>query len=148
MKKWLITGINLFLLIITLGTTSTAAEISYEDGYSSYIIMSSQYISSCSATITPGTNGLIELNCSVIGTGIMSTIGVKTIQLQKYVSGTWTSVKTWSDYFNYNNIQASFYASYQGTVGSQYRAIATFYAENQNGSDSRIVTTSSVTAKS
>ncbi len=146
MKKCVVACITMLLLIIPLRTTSTAAD--YEHDYNPYIIMSSQYISSYSATITPGTNGLIELNCSVIGTGIMSTIGIRTIQLQKYVSGTWTNVKTWNNYFNYNDIQASFYASYQGSVGSQYRAVITFFAENQNGSDSRVVTTSSVTAKS
>ena len=67
MKKCVVACITMLLLIIPLRTTFTAAD--YEHDYNPYIIMSSQYISSCSATITPGTNGLIELNCSVIGTG-------------------------------------------------------------------------------
>ena len=148
MKKCLVVLMAIVLLSIPLRTVTAAAEASYVDDYNPYIIMSSQYISSYSTVFSPGANGLIELSCSVIGTGIMSKLGVKTVKLQKYVSGTWTDAKTWSDYYNYDDIHASFYIEYQGSVGSQYRAVITYYAENQNGSDSRTVTTGSVTAKS
>ncbi|MPM14479.1 hypothetical protein SDC9_60842 [bioreactor metagenome] len=128
-----------FLLALTLLFTSAAA--------ANNSIQASQYIRNYSASITAKSGGEIAIDGSVTGTGIMDTIGVKTLNIQKYQSGAWSTVRSFSDVYEYESAQADFYATYQGVEGSQYRAVITFYAASGGGSDSRILTTSSVTAK-
>jgi len=148
MKKLIMRAFFLLVILSVLSSSAYAAEFTSVDnaGKNEYVIQSSYYISSCDALISTGTGGLITVNCGIIGTGIMDTIGVKKMQIQKYQSGSWVTVQTWYDAYSYNTMSASIYANYYGTVGSQYRAVITFFAANATGSDSRIMTTRSVTA--
>jgi hypothetical protein len=149
MKKLIMRAFFLLVIFSVLSSSAYAAELtSVENSVlkDEFVIQSSYYISSCDALISAGASGLITVNCGIIGTGIMDTIGVKKMQIQKYQSGSWVTVQTWYDVYSYNTMSASIYANYIGTVGSQYRAVITFYAANATGSDSRIITTRSVTA--
>lgn len=147
MKKLFIFSITMILSMAFFGVTANAAEPSYQNEDNSFVIKASPCIDYYNATIVADDNGIIALDCIVRGTGIMDTIGMKSIQIEKYVSGSWTNVKTWSDLYQYNSIQANTYSTYQGAIGSQYRAVVIFYAKNQSGSDTRTVTTKSVTAE-
>ena len=148
MKKFFILFALQLGLMAALCTTAVAAEEpSYLNDGDTFIIMASEYIDYYNASITADSNGMIVLECTVTGTGIMDIIGVESIRLQKYVSGSWADVKEWNDLYQYDSLRASTYSTYHGTVGSRYRAIVTFYAENENGYDEIEVTTESVTAK-
>lgn len=143
-KSFLCLIILLIIISSSLYTFSFAAISEDEDIFS---INSSLYIDSYSADITANSGGEIEIVCAVAGTGIMDIIGVSTLYIEKYQAGSWTTVKSWSNLYNYNSMQASFYTTYQGVVGSQYRAVMIFYVSNSVGSDTRILTTNSVIAK-
>ena len=127
------------ILSVVSSSTLSMALSDYANG--GIVIQASQYISSCSALITAQSGSIMAVDCAVTGTGIMDTIGVKTLKIQKYQSGTWTTVKTWSNLYNYNCLQGSVSSTYQGVSGSQYRAVITFYSANSNGSDTRTMTT-------
>ena len=145
MKKNIIrTFVIVMIISITSATllTANAADLK-SDG-----IQASLYISTCSSQITTGTSGKIYVDCSVNGTGIMDTIGVQTLVIQKYQSGAWVDAISWNSLYNYIAASCSVSATYNGSVGTQYRAVITFYAALGSGSDSRIMTTSSVTAAS
>jgi hypothetical protein len=136
------------LAITTLCTSAYATSIGNKNNSDDYSIRSSDYISSYSALITAQSGGVIAIDCLITGTGTMNVIGVKTLKMQKYQSGSWTTVRTFSSLYEYYSMQASVYATYQGTAGNQYRAVITFYASDSSGYDTRILTTNSVTAVS
>ncbi|MGI5971726.1 MAG: hypothetical protein ACOX7P_08395 [Oscillospiraceae bacterium] len=139
----------LMLLIIALLCTSAYAEnFNFEESAADNILRSSLYINTYNASITAESDGIVAVDTIVIGTGIMTVIGVKTLNIQKYQSGSWTTVKTYSSLYAYNSTQASSSVTYQGTAGYQYRAVVTFYASNSSGYDTRYMTTSSVIAVS
>lgn len=148
MKKLIIFLNVQLLLALFLCSPAFAADNPYTGSAESFAqIMSSQYIRSYDATLYADSNGILDLDCTVTGTGLMDVIGMKTIQLQKYVSGSWTDVKIWINNYEYKSLRANAYYSYQGTSGSLYRAVVTFYAANQSGSDTKVITTSNVIAK-
>ena len=144
MKKSFLWLVVAFIIILSSSYTFSFAA-AYEDK-DIFSINSSLYIDSYSAAITASSGGKIEIVCAVTGIGIMDVIGVSTLNIQKYQAGSWTTVKSWSGLYDYNSMQAAFHATYQGIAGSQYRAVIIFYASNSVGSDTRILTTNSVTA--
>lgn len=143
MKKNYAKSIVLLLIIcisFAVDQTARATDLS------SNSIQSSAYINSYSAQITTGSGGRILVDGIVTGTNIMDTIGVKTLVIQKYQSGSWVNAITWSNLYDYNSVSSTFTSTYYGTVGTTYRAVITFYAALGSGSDSRIMTTNSVIA--
>ena len=140
MKKSFIRIISV-IAILTVVSSSTLSMALSDHANGGIIIQASQYISSCSSVITAESGSIIAVDCAVTGTGIMDTIGVQTLKIQKYQSGTWSTVKTWSNLYNYGSLQANISSTYQGVSGIQYRAVITFYSANSNGSDTRTMTT-------
>lgn len=136
------------MIVLMISVLSTSVLTANASGLSSNGLKASRYINSCNAQITTGSSGKILLDGSVIGTNVMDTIGVQTLIIQKYQSGSWVNVTSWSDLYDYNSASSAFSATYYGSVGTQYRAVITFYASLSGGSDSRIMTTTSVTAVS
>jgi hypothetical protein len=148
MKKNLIHAFILLVIVTMLTTSALAVNNGDVSGNSVSVIQASRYINTCETLITANSGGEIAINCAVTGTGTMDTIGVETLNIQKYSSGSWITVKSYNSLYEYDSVQASVSATYIGAVGSQYRVVAKFYVANSSGSDSRTMTTSSVTAKS
>jgi len=148
MRKNIIHAFILLVVVSMLTTSALAADNVDVSGNSVSAIQASRYINTCETLITANSGGEIAINCAVTGASTMDTIGVETLNIQKYSSGTWITVKSYNSLYEYDSMQASVSATYTGAIGSQYRVVATFYVANSNGSDSRIMTTSSITAKS
>jgi hypothetical protein len=82
----------------------------------------------------------------------MDYVGVSYLVVQEYNNGTWTAVASCFG-STANGLLAADTDSHMssieytgGTSGKQYRALVMVYAELDGGSDSRTVTTNSVTA--
>lgn len=117
-----------------------------------YFPNASYYLSNYSATADTGRSGSVIVNFNVNATRVMDSVGASYIVVQEYSNGTWKGV---GSYFGSasNGMLASDTNSYVGsiayigTAGKQYRALVTVYAGKSTGSDSRTVTTNTVTAK-
>lgn len=129
------------LIIVLIISISSSAILMANAG-----VRASLYIDSYDAQIKTDSGGQISIASRVTGTDIMDTIGVSTLVIQKYQSGSWVDVTSWSDLYDYYSASSVVEATYYGTAGTQYRAVITFYAELNGGSDSRVMTTRSVTA--
>lgn len=109
----------------------------------------SEYITSYDAAIVANSDKTVSVDFDIAATGYMTTLGVSSIKIQKYDSGSWTTVQTLTT-SNTTGLQKSNAASYSKTVTSSslssgtYRAYVTFYAANSSGSDSKTYTTGSV----
>ena len=146
MKKLFIVCVIMVLVIASLGTTSSATAFSDQKD-DSYETRASSRISSYAIAIQAYSDGIINFDCRIYGTGIMDVIGEKSIKVQKYVSGTWTTLKTFYDYYDYNTWHSCAYGTIKGIVVSQYRVVIVFYAQDKNGISTRTVNSRSVTAK-
>lgn len=102
----------------------------------------SDYIAATSAWITRSGN-TVEVNFSIVGTGMMDKIGVKYVYLYEKNGNSWDLVKT----FAYTNSQYAStmmdssssghagYLAYSGSASKNYFADCRFYAEKNGGSD-------------
>ncbi len=114
-------------------------------------INASYYLDDYAATADTGTSGEVVISFDVNATRVMDSVGASYIVIQENNSGVWKGV---ASYFGStaNGMLAADTDShmgsiaYVGTLGKQYRALVTVYAGNSTGSDSRTVTTDSVTA--
>jgi hypothetical protein len=143
MKKSFWSFLILTVLIASFYMPSFAEDLEKASNYSP---QASLYIDSFDGIITANPGQKIEVLSTVTGTGIMDVIGVSTLNIQEYRSGSWVTVKSWSSLYKYNSIQASFLTTYQGVAGRKYRAVITFYAANSRGSDTKSLTTTSIMA--
>jgi len=140
MKKTIARTITFVLIIVIFSSfvlTANAADVG---------IQASLYINSIDCSITPYSGGRISITASVTGTGVMDKIGVSKLTIQKYQAGSWVDEASWTDLYDYNTIISAIEGSYYGIAGNKYRAVITFYAGRDGGYDTRIVTTSAVTA--
>lgn len=97
-------------------------------------------------------NGGVIIEFEVEGTGRMDLVGASCIVVQEKVGTKWMGVKTYfgstTDGMLANNAYSHIGSiTYKGTPGKEYRALATVYAGNSSGDDSRTIITNSVTAK-
>lgn len=117
-----------------------------------YYPNASYYLSFYSATADTGKSGSVTVNFNVNATRVMDSVGASYIVVQEYSNGNWKGV---GSYFGStsNGMLASDtnstvgFITYTGTAGKQYRALVTVYAGKGTGSDSRTVTTNTVTAR-
>ena len=134
-----ITALSLILSLICLCFSFSA----------SAAMDSSDYISSYSAYLSQGsTSGKIEVHYSVVATGTMSTIGAYTIEV--YTSNH-TKIQTINGSTSnglliQNRIGVSDTYTLSLTSGTVYYCKVTLYAAKNGGSDSRTVTTGTITA--
>jgi hypothetical protein len=119
MKKKAIEMIIVLVLMFTLCTPSMAVNAPDVDFNDYSVARASQYISSYSAILTPEAGGLMYVSGRVIGTGIMDTIGVTGIILQRNYSGIWATVCTWDSLYDYNTNISAFAVSYPGIPGAE-----------------------------
>ena len=112
----------------------------------------SKFIRDAYASVRAAGSGKVTVTVNVSATAAMTKIGTTTISIQQSTNGSsWTTVKTYSSSSvsallgsgtSYNKTPVT----YQGTKGYKYRAVVTCYAANASGSDSKVYTTSAVTA--
>lgn len=145
MKRRIISTLIL-TLVIALGI-APVANASVQD------IQASKYLNRYSAYIYPEGGGDMSIWFDVQGTKTMDEIGALSIRMQEKRSGssTWTTVKTYSytDYPDMLGYDDNFYSSsvdYSGKSGYSYRAEVTVWAGKDGNGDSRVITTSTVTA--
>ena len=146
MKRHMIRTAIVLMLLTLLCTSASAAYTFASDNQGDISIKSNNYIYSYDATLSSESGGVVDISCSVASAGLMQVIGVSTINLQRYVSGSWQTVHTWTGLYSFGSMQSSIDLTYQGAVGNLYRAIITFYAGDAYGSDSKTMTTNSVNA--
>lgn len=108
----------------------------------------SRYISSTNVAIQAEGNGKLYLYSKVVGTGIMDQIGVKTMEIQTLKNGSWQTAYTIvEDDYRYNVTTYAYACYYTVIPGNQYRSYVEFYVVGNGGSETKIVTSSAVTAK-
>lgn len=108
----------------------------------------SRYISSTNVAIQAEGNGKLYLYSKVVGTGIMDQIGVKTMEIQTLKNGSWQTAYTIvEDDYRYNTGTYVYTCYYTVIPGNQYRSYVEFYVAHNGGSETKIVTSSAVTAK-
>jgi len=132
------------ILILSL-CVSTASAITPNS------INASLYLDSYTVMIDATGGGQIEVYYDAAATSIMTQIGASCVVIQEKHGSTWYGVGTYyasstSGMLAANTSYHDNTITYNGTSAYQYRAVVTIYAANANGSDSRTVTTSVVTA--
>jgi hypothetical protein len=137
MKRNMFTALILALMFVIGVSAIASAEASL-------------YLESYCSTIKAEGGGKILIGFSVIGTGTMTSIGVKQIEVQKKVGSAWVTDATFksANFPHFLTSNSDGHASQirvTGVAGTQYRAIITFYAANSTGSDSKNQTSSTVT---
>ncbi|NCB25339.1 MAG: hypothetical protein EOM62_07695 [Bacteroidia bacterium] len=142
-------GIKMLSVIMVLLLSGGMIGSAYAASYS---IQASDYLDSYGAWSDNGTGSQIEICYDVNGTNYMDIIGVSYLVVQEYNSGSWTTVASTFG-TTANGLLAADTFSHTGSIiypggtsGKQYRARVTVYAELDGGSDSRTVTTNTVTA--
>lgn len=110
----------------------------------------SSQISVCSATLEKLSNGDLKLKLSIYATGIMDSIGVSTVVIERYNGNKWVEEQTYS-FSDTPELQTSGEKRYTVTLvitphyaDLDYRAKVTFYAEDSSGSSTKLVTTNTV----
>lgn len=136
--------------LILLVTTSTAMAAVPPDN--SISPQASYYLSSYLAYVYSAGGGKVEVCFDVTGTTKMDKIGATTIVLKESSDNkSWTTVKTFR-YASYpsmmgsNDVTHTSSVSYSGVAGRYYKATVTVYAAKDGGSDSRLVSTSTIKA--
>ena len=135
-------AVSLAVVMMLAGALSTCA-------YAESIIQpyASTLIKSTSITIIAQTGGTVQATANIQCTSAVEKLGFAYVKIQENRNGTWTTVKTVYDQFAANATRFSYTISYNGSPGMQYRAQASFYAQNGIDSDSRSGTSSIITAK-
>ncbi|NLV23088.1 MAG: hypothetical protein GXY49_14100 [Syntrophomonadaceae bacterium] len=112
----------------------------------------SDYLTYYWASAYTGTNSSVIIYFDVDATGYMDLVGASYIVIQRNDSGVWKNVAAYLGSTSNGMLAANTYShvgsfTYNGTSGKQYRALVTVYACDAYGSDSRTVTTNSITAQ-
>jgi hypothetical protein len=142
MKKRIFSVISATLLFSLIFTTAASAGV----------LRASQYFSNYStgADANVGT-GKVKINFSVVATGISDNIGASSIVIQRKNGSTWTNVYTYSSSTTTSLLGSSCVShagsvTYSGTSGYEYRANVTLFVQQGSGSESKSLTTNTVTA--
>lgn len=107
----------------------------------------SDYIVSCSISLTPLGDGDMLASFTVQATGLMDEVGAREILIEKKVNGQWVEHTTLShkDYPGFiakNARVCNKSQSFEGIVGMQFQATLTAYAVDDTGSDTSFATSS------
>ena len=111
----------------------------------------SYYLTSYACCLVENSSGGITASYSVVGTGTMSSIGVTTAYIQKKSGASWVTIKTLTSGSNPSFLATNTF-THSGDIrysevasNSTYRVKITVYASNASGSDSRTVTSNTLT---
>lgn len=109
----------------------------------------SEYLRSYSATLAKTRDGDLAISYNVYGTRKMDSIGVSRIEVQRYNGSRWTTEVVYTD-DDLLDLQDSNAAHSSGQFihvpesSGSYKVLVQVYAEDKDGSDSRVVTTVSI----
>lgn len=143
-KKKLLVALLAVVLVLAMSATALASDIQP--------YRASDYLGLYSGSITAQSGKQMKVTFSVVGTGMMTEVGVDYITIEKKVNGKWVYDRTIShEDEGYEHMMRSNAVShgtsvyFTGTAGVEYHAIITAYAADSTGSDTGDVTTSSAT---
>ena len=139
-------------LVLCLPISSYAAVVEDNSIGVHSVTRASKYLDGYSVGIEARGNGKIAVAMSVDGVGVMDKIGVREIEIQKQVNGSWSYYDSMyasehPEFYDYNSRDYVGTAYFQGTPGVTYRVILTVYAKNSKGSDTGYITSYSVLCK-
>lgn len=145
MKKRISALLLIVVFAFCMGTTVLAIQEPGGD-----LPNASLYLDSYAVDLVALGNGEMSVGMDVVGTGLMTKIGVLSLFIEEKVNGTWLPYTTvygiaQPDFYMYNTHSYIGEYSFYGTAGVQYRATITAYARNSNGSDTGNVTSLAVT---
>lgn len=108
----------------------------------------SQCLSSYSASAT-AEGVTITIDYLAFATSLADEVGAYKIVIQQKSGSSWSNVQTYEssnmkELLGYDSVFKDGEVTYNGKTGNQYRAIVTIYAKIGSVSDSRIVTTNTV----
>ena len=141
--------ISLFCsLFILLGSMAPSFAVAPNDeDHSPY---ASVYLGTYTAWAVRSSSNQVYVYYDVTANGTIGCLGAKLIVVQMNDGGTWKTVKTYTGTTSngmlaLNDVSHSGNIKYQGTSGTQYRAVVTIFggSSTTNG-DSRIITTNTV----
>jgi hypothetical protein len=115
------------------------------------VLRASPCLSSYDAWATASGGGNVQIDFDVNAVSLADKVGVSQIVVQKKVGSSWTNVHTYSSATTISLLASNLIShcgdvTYAGTSGQQYRAVVTVYAKIGSISDSKTVTTNTVTA--
>jgi len=110
----------------------------------------SAYIVSYTAVISKVGTATVNIDYSITAPGVMTSIGANSIVIFEKAGTTWSAVKTFSypstlGLRTSNSCIHTSSVQYAGVSGRQYYAVITFYSGNNSGSDTRELTTTTMT---
>ena len=140
-KPCLISLFLMLVLVFGLVVPAGAATLPEPDAD----VYASRYFRDYRASIKADGSGKVTIKGTVYATHSMTKLGVTKITV--YESGKTTPVGTYTTGWLRSNVSsASATVTHQGTAGKSYYATVTFYAQDENGSETKTRTSSSVTA--
>ena len=108
----------------------------------------SNWLSTYNITVGDRGNGTIRVTASVDGTyNNLTRIGFPTVVLYEKINGVWSAVRTNNSIYAYNTGGHAYQYNFTGVVGREYRAYASFTAEDSTGGDMRTAYSGSVTLR-
>lgn len=107
----------------------------------------SEVIATTGITSSPRSGGEVRFTVNITGTDVMKKLGFPSIEIQEKNGNVWSCKKEVTNKFKYNSAAYSYSVSYSGTAGKQYRCIASFSASDGSVTDTRVRTSSAITAK-
>lgn len=144
---------------IMMGTASalilTDAEIlEMQEAQEADVTRASSYFASYEFWASAVDNGKVEVGFSVIAPRVMNHLGATKIVILRKSGDNWIPVETYEytdsdmDYlYESDCVRHTADVYFQGTVGKEYRAFITLKAEDDDGSESKTVTTNIVQAQ-
>lgn len=140
-KPCLISLFLMLVLVFGLAVPAGAATLPEPDAD----VYASRYFRGYTASIKAIGNGKLSITGNVQATHSMTKLGGTKVTV--YESGKTSPVGTYTTgWYKTNSISSSFSVTHQGTAGKSYYATVTFYAQDENGSETKTRTSSSVTA--
>jgi hypothetical protein len=142
MKKRVFGILSVILILSMVFTTAASAGV----------LKASNYFHSCSAEADANVGtGKARIKFSVIATAISDSIGASSIVIQRKNGSTWTDVYTYSSsttlaMLGSNSLTHNGSVTYSGTSGYEYRGVVTLYVRQGSGSETKTLTSNSVTA--
>lgn len=130
------------ILIVAIGVFAPVWSMA-EDISIIYTPMASGFFQSYSISLTKsGTTVHISFRVTAVET--MYQLGVQSYDVQRLVSGTWTTVANdLSGSTGWDRASYSFSKNYTAVTGYSYRVVAKFYAQKYDGSSATSTTSSS-----
>ena len=145
MKK-LLKLCSICLIIVMISTTAFAAAPN-----DLAAPQANSYIWKTTVAIVALGNGVIEVDCAVVGTGKMEKIGISSIDFYKedgtLVESHFYTESGYGYLMDYNSGMHSVAVTFQCTPGERYGAIVYFHASKGNGSGGHRMGSAIITAK-